>query len=391
MQKRPQMSDPRPPRMAPLARLPVFLSLAGKRALVAGGSAAAAWKVELLSAAGADVDVYAAVSSEELLTIAADPPVGRVTIIPRDWEAADFSGAALVVGALDDDRSAARFAETASALKIPFNVIDKPAFCSFAFGAIVNRSPLVVGISTDGAAPVFAQTIRSRIESLLPAGFAHWAKAARIWRDIVKRSGLSFEGRRRFWQLFAAHAVNHPDRAPDGADRDRLLLKALSVAATPERGSVALVGAGLGDPELLTLRAARALRSADVILFDDAISPDILDFSRREAKKMLVRTSGDERSDQRQEIAARAVMFARGGKRVVRLMTGDPANSPDAQREITDYQSVGLAVEVIPGIANASKGAPLHAQGAQSTKATGARVRQSGTHRSHKSGPSASS
>jgi uroporphyrin-III C-methyltransferase / precorrin-2 dehydrogenase / sirohydrochlorin ferrochelatase len=391
MQKRPQMSDPQPPRMAPLARLPIFLSLAGKRALVAGGSAAAAWKVELLSAAGAEVDVYAPASSEELLAIAAQPPVGRVTIMPRDWEAADFSGAALVVGAFDEDHSAARFADTAHALKIPFNVIDKPAFCSFAFGAIVNRSPLVVGISTDGAAPVFAQTIRSRIEALLPAGFARWAEAARIWRDTVKRSGLSFGGRRRFWQIFATHAVNHPDLAPDDADLDRLLAEAASVAATPERGSVALVGTGPGDPELLTLRAARALRSADVILFDDAVSPDILDFARREAKKMLVRTSGDERSDQRQEIAARAVMFARGGKRVVRLMMGDPANSRDAQREIAACHAAGIMVEMIPGVPTAAKGAPLHTQGPKSTKATGARVRQSRTLGSHRSGPSASS
>jgi len=391
MRERPPMSDPQPPRMAPLARLPIFLSLAGKRALVAGGNPAAAWKVELLSAAGADVDVYATVSSEELLTIAADPPVGRVTIIPRDWEAADFSGAALVVGAFDDDRCAARFAETACVLKIPFNVIDKPAFCSFAFGAIVNRSPLVVGISTDGAAPVFAQTIRSRIEAMLPAGFAHWAEAARIWRDTVKRSGLSFGARRRFWQLFAARAVNHPDHAPDSADLDRLLAEASSVAAVPERGSVALVGTGPGDPELLTLRAARALRSADVILFDDAISPDILDFSRREAKKMLVRTTDDDRTNQRQEIGALAMMFARTGKRVVRLMTGDPVSSLDAQQEIAACQAAGIIVEMVPGVATAAKGAPLHAQGVKATKATGARVRQSGTHGSRKSGPSGSS
>jgi uroporphyrin-III C-methyltransferase/precorrin-2 dehydrogenase/sirohydrochlorin ferrochelatase len=391
MQKRPQMSDPQPPRMAPLARLPIFISLVGKRALVAGGSAAAAWKVELLSAAGAEVDVYAPTSSEELLAIAAQPPVGRVTIMPRDWEAADFSGAALVVGAFDDDRCAARFAETARVLKIPFNVIDKPAFCSFAFGAIVNRSPLVVGISTDGAAPVFAQTIRSRIEALLPAGFAHWAEAARIWRDTVKRSGLSFGARRRFWQLLAARAVNHPDRTPDSADFDRLLSEASSVAAAPERGSVALVGTGPGDPELLTLRAARALRSADVILFDDAISPDILDFSRREAKKMLVRTTNDDRSNHRQEIGALAIMFARAGKRVVRLMTGDPASSHDAQQEITACHAAGIIVEMVPGVATAAKGAPLPAQGAKATKATGARVRQSGTRVSHKSGPSASS
>jgi uroporphyrin-III C-methyltransferase/precorrin-2 dehydrogenase/sirohydrochlorin ferrochelatase len=391
MRKRLQMSERQPSRMAPLARLPVFLSLAGKRALVAGGNPAAAWKVELLSAAGADVDVYAPASSDELLAIAADPPGGHITLIARDWEAADFSGAVLAVGAFDDDRCAARFAETARALKIPFNVIDKPAFCSFAFGAIVNRSPLVVGISTDGAAPVFAQTIRFRIEALLPAGFAHWAEAARVWRDTVKRSGLAFGGRRRFWQLFAARAVNHPDRAPDSADLDQLLSEASSVVAALERGSVALVGAGPGDPELLTLRAARALRSADVILFDDGISPDILDFSRREAKKMLIKTTGDDRSNQQRDIGTLALTFVRSGKRVVRLVTGDPARSGEAQREITAYQAAGIIVDIIPGVTTADKGAPLRTEANMSALAAGARPRQSRAHRSPKSDPSAAS
>src|SRR5262249_40372742 len=161
-----------------LARLPVFYALAGKRTVVAGGSAAAAWKAELLVAAGAAVDVYAADPGDEMLAIAREP---SIAIHRRDIEAADLAGAALAIGAFEDDPQAAAFSALARAAGVPVNVIDKPAFCDFSFGAIVNRSPLVIGISTDGAAPVFGQAIRAKLEALIPRGFARWAEAARAW------------------------------------------------------------------------------------------------------------------------------------------------------------------------------------------------------------------
>src|SRR5262249_27075210 len=161
------------------ARLPVFFKLEGRRAVVAGTSAAAAWKAELLAAAGATVDVYAPEPSTELLEVA-----GRlrsvITIHARPWAPADFAGAAIAVGDCDGD-AAATFAAAARAAGVPVNVVDKPTLSDFAFGAIVNRSPLVIGISTDGAAPVFAQAIRARIETLIPQGFACWAEAAAPW------------------------------------------------------------------------------------------------------------------------------------------------------------------------------------------------------------------
>jgi uroporphyrin-III C-methyltransferase/precorrin-2 dehydrogenase/sirohydrochlorin ferrochelatase len=165
--------------MAPLTRLPVFLALAGKRAIVAGGSAAAGWKAELLSAAGATVEVYAATPCVQLLAIAADPPGGPITIHRHGVSPQECGGAALAIGAIEDDGEAAQFAAAMRATGIPVNVVDKPGLSDFTFGAIVNRSPLVIGISTDGAAPVFAQAIRARLERLIPLGFARWAEAAR--------------------------------------------------------------------------------------------------------------------------------------------------------------------------------------------------------------------
>src|SRR6185437_15950777 len=154
-------TETRPARMEALARLPVFLALEGKRAVIAGGNAAAAWKAELLSAAGASVEVFADETSDELLLVASDPPRGAIVIHRRVWTPADVRGAAIAIGAFSDDGQAAEFAEAARAAGVPVNVIDKPAFCDFSFGSIVNRSPLVIGISTDGAAPVFAQAIRA--------------------------------------------------------------------------------------------------------------------------------------------------------------------------------------------------------------------------------------
>ncbi len=294
--------ETKPPRMEPLARLPVFFALAGKRVVVAGGTPAAAWKAELLAAAGATVDVFASDVSEEMRTLAADPPGGSIMIHARAWGDEDFRSATLAIGALNDDEEATRFAAAARAAGVPVNVIDKPAFCDFSFGSIVNRSPLVIGISTDGAAPVFAQAIRAKLEAFIPAGFARWAEVARRWRAAVKSSDLPFAGRRRFWQLFTAMALREPDRDPMQADYERLIAETQAEGESPSLGSVTLVGAGPGDPELLTLRAVRALQSADIILIDDLVAPAILDFARREAKKMMVGKTGFAPSCRQDEI-----------------------------------------------------------------------------------------
>ena len=349
-------SETRPARMEPLARLPVFLALDNKRAVLAGGSAAAAWKAELLSAAGARVDVYAAEVSDEMAAIVANPPRGVIMVRKRAWSAADLAGAAVAIGAFEDDASAADFAASARSAGVPVNVIDRPAFCDFAFGAIVNRSPLVIGISTDGAAPVFAQAIRAKLEAMLPQGFTAWAAAAQRWRAAVKASGLPFAGRRKFWHLFTAHAVTHADVEPSDADFERFIAEVKGHGAAVEAGTVTLVGAGPGDPELLTLRAVRALQSADVILFDDLVSRDVLDFARREARKMLVGKTGFGPSCKQEDINALMVGLAKQGKRVVRLKGGDPLIFGRAAEELDACTKAGIAVDVVPGI-TAAQGA----------------------------------
>ena len=353
-QRRP--TEARSPRMEALARLPLFVALEGRRALVSGGTAAAAWKAELLSAAGAAVEIYAGDVCDEMQALIADPPRGPIAIHHRTWKPGDFVGCTIAVGACVDEEEASLFATAARAAGVPVNVIDKPKFCDFSFGAIVNRSPLVIGISTDGAAPVFGQAIRSRLETLIPRGFARWAEAACRWRADVQSSGLSFNGRRRFWQFFTERALREPDAEPQSSDYDLFLNATKAEAGAAENGSVTLVGAGPGDPELLTLRALRALQSADVILYDDLVAPEILDFARREAKKMLVGKTGHGPSCKQSEINGLMTGLAKSGRRVVRLKGGDPMIFGRAGEEIAACRKAGVAIEVVPGI-TAAQGA----------------------------------
>jgi uroporphyrin-III C-methyltransferase/precorrin-2 dehydrogenase/sirohydrochlorin ferrochelatase len=357
--------------MGKLARLPVFYALECKRVLVAANGIGAAWKVELLAAAGAKVDVYAPKPTNDLRELAADEAFGgNIAIIERGWSEADLIGVAMAVGTFRSDDECERFASAARARGVPVNVIDKPAYCDFAFGSIVNRSPLVIGISTDGAAPVFGQAIRAKLEAMLPMGFARWAAAARNWRAPLQgMKELSFAARRRFWQLFTARALTEPDHEPVEADYRSLLAELKSEGATVDQGSVTLVGAGPGDPELLTLRAVRALQSADVILIDDLVSAGVLDFARREAKKMMVGKTGGGPACKQNEINELMVSLAKKGKRVVRLKGGDPMIFGRAGEELEACRAARIRTEVVPGI--------TAAQGAAS------RLQISLTHRHH--------
>ncbi|MDE2362414.1 MAG: uroporphyrinogen-III C-methyltransferase, partial [Hyphomicrobiales bacterium] len=240
----------------------------------------------------------------------------------------------------------------ARAAGAPVNIVDRPAFCDFQFGAIVNRSPLVVAISTGGAAPVFGQALRARIETMLPPGFAGWAEAGRRWRDALAE--LPFRTRRKFWEAFSQRALAAPDRAPSDEDRAAIVREAGAASAAPVRGKALLVGAGPGDPELLTLKAVRALQSADVVLYDGLVGPAILDMARREAEKIDVGKSAARASPLQAEITARLVELVAAGKTVVRLKGGDPMIFGRANEEIAALAAAGLDVEIVPGVTAAS-------------------------------------
>jgi len=326
------MTDKHEPRrpMQGLASLPIFFDLAGKRVLLAGGRPEAAWKAELLQAAGANVDVFSAAPSEEMRKLAAQ--AAAITLIGRDWAENDFAGMALAVGDFATDEEAARFSAAARRAGVPVNVIDRPLYCDFQFGTIVDRSPLVVAISTSGAAPVFALALRGRLEALLPASLKHWAEAAKAWRPKLTDA----PSRRRFWELFTTRALT--SHAPDADDLDDMVAAAQRETADRPRGAIALLTITSTDPELLMLKALRFLQAADVVFHDRAVAPAIVEIARRESAKIIV--------DAEDDIAVQIIARAKDGARVAWLIAGDAVRI-----DVRALQAANCAVEIVPGAA----------------------------------------
>lgn len=349
-----------------LAVLPVFYKLQGKRVVLAGGSDAAAWKGDLLAASGARVEVYTTELSEEFQQVLCGPRGNQFTHHHRPWANDIFELASIAIADAETEGEAKAFYCSARAAGVPVNVIDMPNYCEFQFGSIVNRSPAIISISTNGAAPILGQAIRRRIETLLPASLKDWAQFAHDIRDTITNSLKPGKERRAFWEKVSTAAFLEPFT---NARADTLLNTVPTLAAEEKTGKVTLVGAGPGDAELLTLKAVRALQAADVILFDDLVSDDVLEFSRREAKKMLVGKRGGRTSCKQEDINEMMCNFAKAGKNVVRLKSGDPVIFGRAGEEITALERLDIPVSIIPGITSAS--------------AMAARLGVSLTHRDH--------
>lgn len=311
--------------IGPLANLPLFHRLRGRKAIVVGASAGAKWKRELLAAAGAEV------------------------VHLRDaWTEEQLTGAAIAIADIADASEAQSFAAAARRAGAIVNLIDQPELSDVQFGTIVNRSPIVIGISTDGAAPMLGQSIRARIESVLPSGLSRWAQVAKSWRTRLKAQVGSFSARRAAWQRFVTMAWNEPDRQPSNDD-----FKAMVDGRSDSRGQVVLVGAGPGDAELLTLKAVRALQSATVILYDHLVGPQVLELARREARRIAVGKSGHGPSCKQSDISQLIVDLALAGETVVRLKGGDPLIFGRAAEEIEVCRAAGVPVSVVPGISAA--------------------------------------
>lgn len=346
--RRPEPVLPR--KMKPLATLPIFHNLDGKKVIIAGSGKGAFWKAELVAATGANIKFFIGdeIGSDYLAAFGTMP---NVELVARNWEDKDFLGARLAIAESENEADAASFVEAAKKAGVLVNIIDKPEFCDFQFGAIINRSPLVISISTDGAAPALGQVLRGRLEAMLPAGLANWVKMAALWRPILKKRGLEFSQRRAFWHRFAQKALLEPENTPTQSDFDELLNQ-----QKPINGKVVLVGAGPGDAELLTLKAVRALQNAEVILFDDLVSQDVLDFARREAQFIAVGKRGNRPSTRQSDICDLLVEHAKAGKNVVRIKGGDPLIFGRATEEIDACHNAGIEISIIPGI-SAAQGA----------------------------------
>ena len=327
---------------------PGFIEVGRVPPLVVGAGDLAAAKARTLLLRAPHVTLAAC---ELPATLAAFFEAGTIELLPRAPLEDDIRGRPLVVSATGDAAVDARISALARALGVPVNGPDKPDLCTFAFGAFVDRGDLTVAISTDGAAPILATHLRGWLEQELHPRLGHVASIAREYRAIAAARVPFGAVRRAFWQEVVTGAPAAAILAGDEAKGRRLIDAALDRApvAAPT-GRVILVGAGPGDPELLTLKAVRALKSADVILHDALIDPRVLDHARREAHVFDAgKRAGGHRVSQR-EINAALIEHARAGKIVVRLKGGDPFVFGRAAEEIAAVEAAGIVVEIVPGI-----------------------------------------
>jgi len=350
---------------------PLFLSLQGRRALVVGGTDHAARKVELLLSAGTQVSLIAETVTGEIAQLIAD---ARICWAGRTFDEADLAGVALVIVATEDEALQARVSQLAQAQCVPVNVVDRPALSSFIMPAIVDRGPITIAISTGGLAPALARKLRAEIERALPAAIGRLARFAEIFRGQVRRTLGEPRARRLFWDRVFDGRVGELALAGDEIAARRELIRLLDSArgdTAPAQGMVHLVGAGPGDPDLLTLKAHRLLQRADVVVHDRLVSPEVLAVARRDAERLFVGKRRGHHAMPQEEINARLVALARAGRSVVRLKGGDPFVFGRGGEEVEALVAAGVAVEVVPGITAAlgcaaSAGIPLthrdHAQ-----------------------------
>ncbi len=342
---------------------PLFMSLQGRRALVAGGTEAAARKVELLLSAGAQVTLIADTVVGEIAQLIDE---GRISWAGRAFDDEDLAGVSLVVVASDDEALQARVSLAAQQRCLPVNVVDRPKLSSFIMPAIVDRAPITIAISTGGAAPALARRIRAEIERAMPAAIGRLARFAEVFRAQVRRTLDQAPVRRRFWDRVFEGRIGELALAGDEIGARRELIKLLDGARSeaPTVGMVHLVGAGPGDPDLLTMKAHRLLQRADVVVYDRLVSAEVLAMARRDAERLYVGKRRGNHSMSQDEINARLVALARAGKSVVRLKGGDPFVFGRGGEEIAALAQAGVAVEVVPGVTAAlgcaaSAGIPL--------------------------------
>lgn len=351
--------------------LPLFHKLQGGRVLVVGGGEIALRKARLLADAGSVLRVVAPDVDGQLAALARE---GGGEVLVRGYQAADLVGCRLVIAATDDPGLNAQVSADAQAVSLPVNVVDAPALCTVIFPAIVDRSPLVIAVSSGGDAPVLARLIRAKLEAWIPAAYGELAGLAARFRHKVKSLYPDVNQRRGFWENVFQGPIAERQLAGQGAEAERLLQAMVEGAPVQQGGEVYLVGAGPGDPDLLTFRALRLMQQADVVLYDRLVAPAIIDMCRRDAERIYVGKRRADHAVPQDQINRLLVDLAQQGKRVLRLKGGDPFIFGRGGEEIEELAEHGIPFQVVPGITAASGcsaygGIPLtHRDHAQSVR-----------------------
>jgi uroporphyrin-III C-methyltransferase/precorrin-2 dehydrogenase/sirohydrochlorin ferrochelatase len=336
-----------------LDRLPIFLRLTDKACLVVGGGIVAERKIRLLQRTGASITVLAPTVTAGLQVFIDQ---GQVTHQPQQYSALCIKDFWLLVAATDDAALNRLVAEDADAAGKLCNVVDDNDASSFILPAIVDRSPVIVAIGTEGNAPVLAQQLKAQIEAWIPERVGQLATQAGRWRSLVKKRFDTLRERRRFWQRFfsgpiAQHLLAGRQAAAEKEMRAELVCDAS--AKTDSRGEAWIVGAGPGDPGLLTLRAQQLISRADILLYDRLVSKPILDYARKEAIFISVGKRAGAQAMSQNEINALLVDLVRQGNRVCRLKGGDPFVFGRGGEEAKALADAGLQFQIVPGISAA--------------------------------------
>ncbi len=332
--------------------LPIFLNIKNRKCVLIGGGEVARRKASLLLRAGAKLHVVAKSVDESLLKLCAEHDA---TVLKKEFEVFDLSDAILVVAATDDAKTNENVSVAASELHIPVNVVDQPKLCTFIMPSIVDRSPLVVAISSGGTSPVLTRKLKELNETMIPARIDKLAELLGSYRGRVKKGLGDFSERIRFWETVLDSEI--PELVYSGQDEE--------AAAALERylehpvsdrpsGEVYLVGAGPGDPDLLTLRALRLMHKADVVLYDRLVSAEILLKLRPDAEKIYVGKQSADHAVPQETINQMLVRLAQEGKRVLRLKGGDPFIFGRGGEELESLTAAGIPFQIVPGITAAS-------------------------------------
>lgn len=333
--------------------LPIFMNLKQASCLVVGGGGIAARKVSLLIKADADVTVVSPELCDELAGWHKD---GKVTHEARDFQDSDVENRRIIIAATDDSDVNIRVSELAKALNTPVNVVDHPALCSFIMPSMIDRSPVQIAISTGGASPVLARMIRTELEGRIPAEYGKLGGLVENYRTAVKETFSDVEQRRDFWE----HVLNGPVAEHVFAGKMDKAQAALETAIEDGKsqpkfeGEVYLVGAGPGDPDLLTFRALRLMQQADVVVYDRLVSPAIMELVRRDSELIYVGKERDNHAVPQEGINQLLVKHAKEGKRVLRLKGGDPFIFGRGGEEIDTLADEGVSFQVVPGITAAA-------------------------------------
>ena len=345
--------------------------------MLVGGGSVASRKARLLLSAGASLYLVAPEISDEMRSTLDDETlVGESSIVinERRFQSSDLDGVALVIAATNQQAVNRGVAELASARQIPVNVVDQPELCTVIMPSIIDRAPVMVAISSGGTAPVLVRNIRTQLEGLLPQGLGKLATLSARFRQKVKQQFAHLSERRRFWEeVYDGHIA---EKALSGNLQvaEQLIRQKLDEPEKSHSGEVYLVGAGPGDPDLLTFKALRLMQKADVVLYDNLVSPDIVELCRRDAEFIYVGKKSCRHAVPQERINSMMVELAHSGQRVVRLKGGDPFIFGRGGEELQELAEHNVAFQVVPGITAASgcasyAGIPLtHRDYAQSAR-----------------------